>query len=275
MSTSTEERLSAALAARAEQVRPEDLGPIESPPAAPRRSWGPYALAAAALAAVVASPFVVDGLQPDPAPAPAPATQLPSPSTSPSPKATKSAGRVVTRHQTADVDGDGRADQVRLTYRVGGKTRLIPARVSVELASGGTTSDTLHVSEPPMLDEPRDINGDGRRVIVTSAETGDAFIPQLFAFRQGRIQHLATAYQAPALVNSVDADGHVLRFWWDDQDRLFSVQGLTATRNNHSTVAVYHWTVRPAPGNGPVLGATRLDADRCFNLELDTFDNGC
>lgn len=76
-------------------------------------------------------------------------------------------------------------------------------------------------------------------------------------------------------MNSVDADGRVIRFWWDDQDRLFSMQGLTATRDNHATVAVYRWTVRPAPGNGPVLGATRIAGTRCYDLENGTFGSGC
>lgn len=274
MSTRTEERLSAALAARAEQVRPEDLGPVERP-GTRRRPRAGYALAAAALAAVVASPFLVDGLRSGPHPVPAPATQVPSPSVTPRTDAAEPAGRVVVRRQRADVDGDGQPDEVRLTYRVGGTTRLIPVRVAVTVASGGTTSDTVRLSEPPVLDPPRDIDGDGREVVVTRSETGDADTPQVFAYRQGRIQHLSTAYGAPGLYNAVDAGGRVIRFWWDRQDRLFSVRGVAATRNNHATVAVYRWTVRAAPGHGPVLGATRLPGTQCFDLERGTVGGGC
>jgi hypothetical protein len=231
-------------------------------------------VAAAALAAVVASPFVVDDLRSGPGPTPAPATQVPTPSATP-PEEAKKPGRVVVRRQSADVDGDGRADRVELRFRTGRSIPIMSARVTVTLADGRTSSDATGTSGDAVLDTPRDMNGDGRQVIVTRSETGDADIPQIFAFRQGRIQHLATAYHSPSLVNSVDAEGRVIRFWWDDQDRLFSVQGVTPTRHNRATVEVFRWTVRPAPGNGPVLGATRLPGTRCFDLERSAFGTGC
>ena len=87
--TRTEDRLVAALQARADQVRPEDLTPLVTPePARPRPRWGAYALAAAAIAAVVAAPFAVDALRDTSAPEPGPAgpsvSPVPSPVPSPS-----------------------------------------------------------------------------------------------------------------------------------------------------------------------------------------------
>ena len=74
--TRTEDRLVAALQARADQVRPEDLAPLVTPePTRSRPRWGAYALAAAAIAAVVAAPFVVDALRHTSAPEPGPADE--------------------------------------------------------------------------------------------------------------------------------------------------------------------------------------------------------
>ena len=72
--TRTEDRLVAALQARADQVRPEDLTRFVTPePARSRPRWGAYALAAAAIAAVAAAPFAVDALRHTSAPEPGPA----------------------------------------------------------------------------------------------------------------------------------------------------------------------------------------------------------
>ena len=98
-----EERLDAALHARADQLTPEDLTPIAVPKA--RRSRRPVLLAAAAAAAVVAAvvavPLIGDGSR-EVRPAPAPKqTSDPTPAQG-------------TRSLTVDLDGDGRQDRVRL-----------------------------------------------------------------------------------------------------------------------------------------------------------------
>jgi hypothetical protein len=97
--TRTEDRLVAALQARAEQVRPEDLAPLVTPETVrgrPRR--GAYALAAAAIAAVVAAPFAVDAVRdtsaPEPGPAAPSASPVPSPVPSPRPTPRRRRGRV-------------------------------------------------------------------------------------------------------------------------------------------------------------------------------------
>ena len=125
----TEDRLVAALRARADLVRPEDLTPLVTPePARSRPRWAAYALAAAAVAAVAAAPFAVDALRHTSAPEPGPAgpSVSPVPSPEPSPSADDSPteaaapkGKLHTRRGTADVDGDRQPDAVTMTYRTG------------------------------------------------------------------------------------------------------------------------------------------------------------
>jgi len=286
--TRTEDRLVAALQARAEQVRPEDLTPFVTPePVRRRPRWGAYALAAAAIAAVVAAPFAVDALRDTSAPEPGPAgpSVSPVPSPVPSPSADASAGptrpaapqgRLHTVHGTADVDGDGQPDAVTMTYRTGREVTSFDLHVSVTTATGSTSTATADVSWAPSLEPPRDINGDGRQLVVLRAEGGDSDVPQFFAYRQGRLQHLATAYHAPALTNSVDADGRVLRWWFDPEGRMFSARSTQPPgQKTVVQVEVYRWTVRPAPGDGPVLGATRLAGTQCFDVVNDETPHPC
>jgi len=84
--TTTEDRLTAALNARADQVQPEDLG-YAAPPAAPRRlsrvpRAAAFALGAAAAVAAIAAPFVLGGPSSPPRlqPGVQPGLESPSPS---------------------------------------------------------------------------------------------------------------------------------------------------------------------------------------------------
>jgi hypothetical protein len=279
--TRTEDRLVAALQARAAQVRPEDLTPLVTPEPVRRRRWGGYALAAAAIAAVVAAPLAVDALRSTSAPQPGPAA--PTVSTAPSPSADASPteaaapkGRLHTVRGTADVDGDGQPDAVTVTYRTGRGIPYIDVHVSVTLAAGGTSTATSQAAWGPTLERPLAINGDGRELVVVRAEGGDSDTPQLFAYRQGRLQHLAVADQTPPLSNGIDADGRVLRWWSDAQGRVFSARSTRPPgRNNVVKVEVYRWTVKPAPGGGPLLGATRLAGTQCFDLVNDETSHPC
>ena len=108
MSTLIEDRLAAALRARAEQVAPEDLRPLEVPETT-RRPWRPVlaGLAAAATVAAVAVPLATGGSDED---RPAPPASSSTPSPSPSAVATPFDE---TSRAEGDVDGDGAADLVR------------------------------------------------------------------------------------------------------------------------------------------------------------------
>ena len=280
--TRTEERLGAALRARADQVRPEDLTPLVTPePARSRPHWGAYALAAAAIAAVVAAPFAVDALRHTSAPEPGPTA--PTVSTAPSPSADASPteaaapkGTLHTVRGTADVDGDRRPDAVTMTYRTGRGIPYIDVHLSVTLAAGGTSTATSQAAWGPTLEQPLDLNGDGRQTVVVRAEGGDSDVPQFFAYRQGRLQHLATAYDSPPLTNSVNPDGRVLRWWSDTEGRVFSARSTQPLgQSNVVQVEVYRWTVKPAPGGGPLLGATRLAGTQCFDLVNDETPHPC
>lgn len=106
MSTLIEDRLTAALRARAEQVGQEDLGLLELP-ATSRRSWRPVlaGLAAAATVAAVAVPLALQGSD-DARPAPPASSATSSPSTVATPF-------TETSRAEGDVDGDGADDLVR------------------------------------------------------------------------------------------------------------------------------------------------------------------
>jgi hypothetical protein len=177
---------------------------------------------------------------------------------------------------TADVDGDRQPDAVAMTYRTGREVPTFDLHVSVTLATGEQSTATADVSWVPSLEPPRDIDGDGRDLLVVRAEGGDSDVPQLFAYRQGRLQHLATAYDSPPLTDGVDADGRVLRWWFDPEGRMFSARSRQPLGQRTAVrVEVYRWTVRPAPGGGPVLGATRLAGTQCFDPVKDETPHPC
>jgi hypothetical protein len=199
---------------------------------------------------------------------------VPSPPADATPPARK--GRLHTVRGTADVDGDRQPDAVAMTYRTGREVPTFDLHVSVTLATGEQSTATADVSWVPSLEPPRDIDGDGRDLLVVRAEGGDSDVLQLFAYRQGRLQHLATTYDSPPLTDSVDADGRVLRWWFDTEGRMFSACSTQPLGQRTAVrVEVYRWTVRPAPGGGPVLGATRLAGTRCFDLVKDEAPHPC
>ena len=147
MSASVEERLSAALAARAEQVQGEDLRAETAPTPASSASVVPLrrpsrplttALVAAAAAAAVVAPFVYGSLTSDPtAPDPAPAPPTPSVSVSPPPAV--GADWPVTQRDRADLDGDGTPDPLRVRAD-GDEFTAARLRLEVDLSGTGTTT---------------------------------------------------------------------------------------------------------------------------------------
>jgi hypothetical protein len=163
--TTIEDRLTAALAARADQVRPEDLHgtPPEARPSLLRRP-ATYVLAAAACAAAVSAPFLLGGGPGEDAPDIPPATQSPTPT----PNGDQVPGGdwtdVYSYPRAYDVDGDGASDEV--VVRTEGEEKLPPGRrrMEVNLSSGGQAAvildyDTYDLTaiEPVELDgEPGD-----------------------------------------------------------------------------------------------------------------------
>lgn len=147
MSTLTplEERLTAALAARAEQVQPHHLRDAPAPTPGRgaavvplRRRRIAVALAAAAAAAAVAAPFVWNGLgdDADQSPTPAPSPSVETPDVVPD---DVGADWGVVDRTRLDLDGDGTPEPLRLRDSSAGVGGLPsnPARVDTVLSSTG------------------------------------------------------------------------------------------------------------------------------------------
>ncbi len=157
--TRTEDRLVAALQARADQVRPEDLTPFVTPePARSRPRWGAYALAAAAVAAVVAAPFAVDALRQHVRAGAGAGRPVGEPGAEPgaepvrrrlTDRGRRAEGQAPHRRGTADVDGDRQPDAVTMTYRTGRGIPYIDVHVTVTLAAGGTSTATSQAAWGP------------------------------------------------------------------------------------------------------------------------------
>ena len=161
MSTLMEDRLTAALRARAELVQPEDLAPLDVPvtslgarrtrTARRRRIAALAGLAAAACTAAVAGPLLLGGTGPDEAPAPAGPTE---------PQPTSSTERPL-HVLEVDVDGDGTLDDARIVR----EDRTL--ELVVELQSGGTLGTKLHRDvQGPLLDAGDLGGGPGSEIVV-------------------------------------------------------------------------------------------------------------
>jgi hypothetical protein len=176
MSSAIEDRLTAALEARAELVTAEDLRPLEVPDRA--RSLRPgvaIALAAAAAAIVVAAPFVIGRINDgDASPTTnGQGTTGPQPTT-PTVTQTSDAGQsdfVVADRQHADVDGDGQPDDVRMLLD-SKPDGLAVGLVDVTLATGATGSAPVPLGYPPHLLPAFDISGDGHEQVLLSFTAG-------------------------------------------------------------------------------------------------------
>lgn len=161
MST-VEDRLTRALAARADLVQPEDLRAtlVHTGPSVLRRP-ATYLLAAAACAAAVAVPFVLSGDgEGRNQPAPPPATQTPEPT--PPADVEGADWPEVRSYNKYDVDGDGSPDSVVTRTESGDNVTQEPWRVEARLSSGGTYAVILDGTGwgiNPI--GPVDLDGDG------------------------------------------------------------------------------------------------------------------
>lgn len=203
-----EDRLTAALHARADLVQPEDL----SRPAVPevtesgRRPWV-YAALAAACAAAIAVPLVVAQVRDghgEPRPGSDVGTHWPL-----------SDDRV--EH---DVDGDGAPDH--LTLRVAEDGSPGPARLDVALSGGGTLYRVFHDEALEWgLDTRVDLDADGDDEILVSRD--DQVL--VLDLRDDQLAEVPNASGAP-LSSGYDEELRLTATWVDEDLALMSSRSL-------------------------------------------------
>lgn len=169
-----EDRLTSALAARAEQVQPEDLRPPEVP--RPKVTWlrhpATYVVAAAACAAAIAAPFVVDLGGGDPSPAPSPPS---TPTTLPPQEDVGADWPAEFGTSPVDVDGDGVEDKIRVRHEPGKPLAGPRARIEVDLSAAGATVFGVIDSFKGFVNvaEAVDLDGDGDRELTIYRDDAD------------------------------------------------------------------------------------------------------
>ncbi len=173
MSTLLEDRLAAALQARAELVAPEDLRPLAVPETS-RRPWRPVlaGLAAAATVAAVAVPLATGGSDEE-RPAPPATSSTPSPSAVATPFDETSRAR-------GDVDGDGAADLVRTDQE---------GLVRVDLADG--SSAELQQPLGSSIEGLAEVGTQGL-AIVLGIDSGDERPAHVLRWVDGRLEEVGT-----------------------------------------------------------------------------------
>ncbi|MCW2797537.1 hypothetical protein [Nocardioides sp.] len=218
---SLEDRLTSALAARADLVQPEDLRPDDVP--APKVLWlrrpAMYAVAAAACAAVIAAPFVMGGDddgEPSPAP-PAPSlTKLPPQQDIGGDWAVRGDGRRV------DVDGDGTPDNVRVRAEKGDP---IYGRLRIEADLSSTGSQVFGIVDSGGLDfgSPEAISADSdeARELVLYRDGLDAAVLDLV---DDQLVEATLPVSPPLLNGAVPASdphrGYDSRWWIEPGTRV-------------------------------------------------------
>lgn len=243
MSSTIEERLAAALDARAELVTPQDLRPLEVPKP-PRRHvrTGLLLLTAAATAAVVATPFVLEdggGTTQSPGPAGPPSGAVSEPTepepAEPSEQPAVPADAIVVGRQKADLDGDGRPDRVRLLLDSPSPDEPGDGFVAVTLAAGGTSVAEMPFGYPG-LKPAFDINGDGReQVLLSNTQGGDFSQVLVYTWHE---DGLVLARQEGAAPLATEADG-VSGYYTDDRGL---VSWLSRDEAGGTTYEVQEWT---------------------------------
>lgn len=226
MST-VEDRLTAALEARAELVRTEDLRYVE-PPSAPSRlpRLAAYTVAAAACGAAVAAPFVLGGGPGDEATDPPPATQQPTSMPAPNGDDVPGAGwtEAYSYPRAFDVDGDGAPDEVMV--RTEGAEFLPPGarRVEAHLTTGGVAAVLLDYETYDLtVVEPVELDGEAGDEILyyRGTETQEMGV---LALRDGALVDLAVP-DDPGITSQLDERGR-LRTRWVEGGELYSSRSV-------------------------------------------------
>jgi hypothetical protein len=219
MSTLMEDRLSAALRARADQVQPEDLRPLDhAVPVTPLRRRTPLllGLAAAACAAAIAFPFVVGtDATTEPAPAPAPA-------------------QTVSR---ADVDGDGALDDVRVGY-ADGDARY---KVVVDLASGDKVVTGGETGQQPDLFVGDDLDSNGTQEVLLRVSDDPSVLPHVYTWmdNEGLVRATFPDREVAGWVPGGEQNRWAVR-----QERLRTWELLGDEQDPLEQVALWTWDLR-------------------------------
>ena len=216
-----EDRLTAALSARADLVRPDDLR--ETPPTSPRPSLlrRPTYLAAAACAAAVTVPFLVAG---DGSPKPAPLAPSQAPGPTPPTDVEGAEWPEVREFDTYDVDGDGERDSVVTRTESGDEVTQDPWRVEARLSTGEVYAIVLDGSGwgiNPI--DPVDLDGDGDDEILYYNGLAAEEIGVLDLVGPTLVDLPVPA--DPGITSQNDDQGR-LRAWWLTDDSLHSSRSV-------------------------------------------------
>lgn len=260
MSTLMEDRLAAALRARADLVRPEQLRPLDNAVVLPRRPRRRRTavlatLAVAASAAAIAGPLLLsvpDGGAPQPA---GPTEPAPTPSLGPP------VGSAV----HADVDGDGRTDTARIHEE--GRGHLLV----VSLASGDRSVLRIPAADPETPVVAGNLGGGPGDEIVLPLSADPSVLPAVYTWLedggvvQGRYADAPRAWPRgnpenqwwldlaePVLLTWHESapEGEPVGFWeWRVDD-----QGVLRPGQRQLGCAVVAEVPVPCPGS-PTVGA--------------------
>ena len=237
--TPLEERLTAALAARADQVVEADLGPAVVP--APGRRIGWMLVVAAGIVAVIGIPYAIVQLTGEDAKPPSPGASSSADPNWP-----------VVAADLYDVDGDGIPDAVRLRQA----PENGPVDVEVQLKSGVVRS-SLPAGHEYRLESPGNVDGKpGNEVLVG---TGTSLI--VLDLIDGELVQL-TKPPEPPLFHGTDRLGREV-IWRTDASGLYSVRSVEPVpdRTQPYPVQLWQWYVsgRALVPTAPKIGCVRAD----------------
>jgi len=217
--TRLEERLSAALDARAYQIDETDLSPAEVPEPGRRHHVGLVLAAAACTALVIGVPYAIGQLDSSKEPERPPATAPPSPTL---PAGGVGADWPVAEVGRIDIDGDGSEESMRL--RIDPTVSLNPmgdtrARIEVALPSG--TVYTVLTGRPEFdLELAANLPGsDGQELLLS---TGTSL--KVFDLVDGQLREL-DAPDGPPLMRRTDNQGRTVA-WRSDITGVYSVRSI-------------------------------------------------
>jgi hypothetical protein len=275
MSTPIEDRLSAALDARADQVTADDLRPLEVPAPAHRVSRGAVvALSVAAVTVAIAVPFAIARVGGDNHGS---GPTLPGPTTT-APTATQTTDtyvppanlrnvKVVAR-QAADVDGDGRPDQVRL-YSGRLPHETFGGWVEVTLASGGSSRAAWPDGYTPDLVDPFSIGRDGLEQVLLSQSGGDEAQLLVYTWLDHGLVGVTKASNAPLALGL--GEGKYADYYTDPDGLHSWLRGKPAHPPGWPVfhVRVWTWTL-----DGDQLTA-QSDGSACVDVTSEDTPGGC